>query len=544
MAGSRTPLFALLRRAIGTAMAAGRSGLPLDEFIDATIERRNGRRQFLRQAGAGLGGLALAACGALPKRIERISTAREVAIVGAGVAGLTAAWRLRQAGVRVRVYEANTRVGGRVYSLRGHFPEGQVVELGGELIDTSHVRIQALCREFGLELDDLLADGEGLVPETWYFGGQVRGEHELVEALAPLAEALQRDQARLPDDDVTWRAPLGLHDLDRMTMAQWLDNAGVDGWLRRLVDVAYTTEMGAEPELQSALNLIDFISVDTHFSIFGESDERFHVRGGNDLIVSALAQELDDVIETATVLEAVAESRSGGYTLSFRRDGGSHEVQADIVVLALPFTTLRRVRMEAALPAEKRRAIDELGYGHNAKLMIGFNRRVWRDHGSTGSVFTDLRCQSTWDTSRAQPGNPGILTNFTGGQHAREIGSGPAGIQAGLAVQDLEHIYPGVAAAREGAREVRFHWPSQPWVMGSYACYAPGQWTTLRGAAGERVGGLLFAGEHCALANQGFIEGACETGERAASEALSLLGVATATRTAVLTRRPACATAA
>ena len=523
MAGSRTPVFALLRRAIATAMAAERSPLPRDEFIDAAINQRHSRRRFLRQAGIGAGGLALAACGALPKTAPP-RRERAVAIVGAGIAGLTAAWRLRQAGVPVRVFEANNRVGGRVYSLRDHFADGQVVELGGELIDTSHVHVQALCREFGLHLDDLLADGAGLTPETWYFGGRHRGEQELVAALQPLARAVLRDQARLPDDaDVTWRTPHGLHDLDRLSMAQWLDSAGVEGWLRALIDVAYTTEMGAEPARQSALNLIDFIAVDGHFSIFGESDERFHVRGGNDLIVQALARELDDAIETGTVLEALRLDAGGGYTLDLRRDQDSRAVHADIVVLAIPFTTLRRVRLDLPLPPVKRRAIDELGYGDNAKLMIGFNSRPWRAQGSNGSLCTDLPLQSTWETSRAQAGQAGILTNFTGGQHARDIGSGPARAQADSAVRDLEQVFPGITAAREGAREVRFHWPSQPWVMGSYACYAPGQWTTLRGAAGERVGGLLFAGEHCALDNQGFIEGACETGEQAAADALALL---------------------
>lgn len=525
VAGSRTPVFALLRRAIATAMAAERSAMPRDEFVDAVNQQRRGRRQFLRQVGIGAGGLALAACGALP-RTAPIRTDSEVVIVGAGVAGLTAAWRLRQAGVRVRIYEANTRVGGRVYSLRDHFPDGQVIELGGELIDTSHVRIQALCREFGLELDDLLADGTGLTPETWHFGGRTYEENDLIEALPSLARALRRDQARLPDEaDVTWRAPHGLHDLDALTMAQWLDQAGVDGWLRGLIDVAYTTEMGAEPELQSALNLIDFIAVDEHFSIFGESDERFHVRGGNDLIVQALARQLDDVIQTGTVLEALRQRAGGGYTLSLRESRASRDIEADIVVLAIPFTTLRRVQLDLELPEVKRRAIHELGYGNNAKLMIGFSGRPWRGHGSNGSVFTDLPFQSTWETSRAQPGGAGILTNFTGGRHALAIGSGPAKDQADSAVRDLEQVFPGVAAARDGAREVRFHWPSQPWVMGSYACYGPGQWMTLRGVAGERVGGLLFAGEHCALDNQGFIEGACESGEQAAADALALLGL-------------------
>jgi monoamine oxidase len=514
---------------------AQHSPLPLDELLEHARGQRlasASRRGFLRAAGAGAAGLALAACGALPSR-SLPAGSRPVAIVGAGVAGLTAAWRLRQAGVAVEVYEANTRVGGRMYSLRDYFPDHQVAELGGELIDTSHVRIRALAAELGLELDDLLADGAELAQEVWHFGGQRRSERELVEALGPLARAIERDQARLPDDDVTWRTPHGLEDLDRLSMAQWLDREGVDGWLRQLVDVSYTTEMGAEPALQSALNLIDFIGIDeAHFSLFGESDERFHVRGGNDLVTTGLAGRLADAIHTGMVLEAIAQDGAGGSVLSFRQGSASREVRADLVILALPFTTLRRVRIDAPMTPAKRAAIDELGYGNNAKLMIGFNARPWRGHDSNGSVFTDLPFQSSWETSRAQPGASGILTNFTGGQHAIAIGAGPARIQAERSVAQLEQVFPGIAAARAGAPEVRFHWPSQPWVMGSYACYAPGQWTTLRGAPGDIEGRLHFAGEHTALATQGFMEGGVESGERAAAEVLERLRIAPAARAA------------
>src|SRR5690606_5226564 len=349
-----------------------------------------------------------------------------------------------------------------------------------------------------------------LEPEVWHFAGRRHGEHDLVEALQPLARAIGRDQARLPDADVTWRAPHGLHDLDRLSMAQWLDREGIDGWLRALIDVAYTTEMGAEPDRQSALNLIDFIGIEPgQFSIFGESDERFHVRGGNDRIAHALAERLGGSIETGMALEAIRPRSDGGVVLDFRHGAASREVRADLVLLAIPFTTLRHVRIDAPLPPVKRQAIDTLGYGNNTKLMIGFNRRVWRDHGSNGSVFTDLPFQSAWETSRAQAGIGGILTNFTGGQHAIDIGAGPARMQADKAASGIDNVFPGALAAREGAREVRFHWPSQPWVRGSYACYAPGQWTSLRGACGEPAGALFFAGEHCALATQGFVEGGC-----------------------------------
>ncbi len=534
MAGARTPLFALLRRALATAQAARRSPMPEDEFLDQVRERRAGwsRRRFLRDVGIGGAGLALAGClpatrGLTPATIDSDA---EVVIVGAGIAGLTAAWHLHQVGVRARVFEANNRVGGRMVSLRGHFPDDQVVELGGELIDTSHTRIQTLAAKLDLTLDDLLAGDAGLNTEVWHFGGRNYGEDDLVQALAPLARAIERDQARLPDDAVTWRTPHGLEDLDRLTMSQWLDREGITGWLRALIDIAYTTEMGAEPELQSALNLIDFIGIEPgHFSIFGESDERFHIQGGNDQLPAAIARKLGDVIETGTVLEAIGERAGGGFHLDFRIGQSTRRVDADIVVLAIPFTTLRQVRIDVPLPPVKRRVIDELGYGNNAKLMIGTTSRLWREQGSNGSVFTDLPFQSSWETSRAQPGSGGIITNFTGGRHALAIGAGPAKAQADLAAQQLDAIYPGFLAAREGAKEVRFHWPSQPWVRASYACYGPGQWTTLRGASGEAVGRLLFAGEHCALDNQGFMEGGCESGEQVANEVLALLGRSAAT---------------
>ncbi|MEP7041583.1 MAG: FAD-dependent oxidoreductase [Dokdonella sp.] len=519
---ARTMLVDLLRRSAALAAHVRASGEPLDEAILRERECRfdRARRRFLRQSLGASAGLLLAACAPLPQRRDERD---DVVIVGAGIAGLSCAWRLRQSAVSVRLYEAQERIGGRVLSLRGHFADAQVCELGGELIDSGHVRMHALAAEFGLALDDLAEDPTSGYGDVWFCDGRRYSETEILREFAPLAAAIRRDAETLPEAQITYAAPGGAAALDRESLTQWLDRNGASGWLRRLIEVAYTTEMGLDCEQQSALNFLTFIDPGLdHFRVFGESDERFHVRGGNDQITQRLGAKLDDALTTGAILEAVRQSADGTYVLSFKRGSGAFEVKARRVVLALPFTLLRQVRLDLELPAPKRRAITELGYGTNAKLMIGFDERVWRTrHASGGSTYSDLPPQTTWETSRMQAGAAGILTNFVGGRHGLAIGSGTPKEQADAATRQLDAIFPGLGSARVGMREARFHWPTFAWTQGSYACFTPGQWTTLRGAIGERVGNLHFAGEHCAFDNQGFMEGGVETGEWAAQAILA-----------------------
>ncbi len=501
------------------------------------------RRRFLRNACATTATFALAGCaGGLPKLLD-YRDRDKVIVVGAGIAGLTAAWRLRQSGLRVRVIEASHRVGGRMASLRGFFPDAQVVELGGELIDSGHARIRALADELGIVLDDL-RDGDPLADaDVWWAaagapdacvhfphpcGSGVRhSEAEIIRAFVPVAASIERDLATLAEGDITYATPRNAQALDALSLSRWFDRNDVTGWLRSLLDVAYTTEMGLACDRQSALNMITFIGTKPdRFRVFGDSDERYHVRGGNDRIPQALAAKLADAIETDTALEAIRRDANGTYVLSVRQGAASRELRASMVLLAIPFTTLREVRLDVPLPAVKERAIRELRYGTNAKLMIGFDRRVWREQGANGSTYADLPFQTTWEATRRQAGTGGILANFTGGQHGVEIGQGTPKMQADKAVRELDTIFPGIAAARHGAREVRMHWPTQRWAQGSYACFGPGDWTRLRGAMGETVERLFFAGEHCALDTQGFMEGACDSGETAAAAILRARNVA------------------
>jgi monoamine oxidase len=527
---ARTPLFDLVRRSLRLAQSMLHTGQSPAEAVQRWHEAAVSRRAFLRASSAAAAGITAGACAARGPAVRVPSAADPVVVVGAGIAGLTAAWRLHQAGVPVRVLEAQTRVGGRMLSLRGHFAQGQVVELGGELIDTGHASLRGLCAELGLALDDLADETPGLARDTWYFGGQLRTEAQVIEAFLPVAARIEADLATLGEGDVTYRTPNGAEPLDRLPLADWLDRAGVRGWLRALLDVAYATEFGLEIDDQSTLNLLMMIDAKPEpFRVFGDSDERFRVRGGNDLVPAALAAKLGARVETGSVLEAVGLGSDGRISLTVRRDGASHEVRAPHVVLALPFTLLRDVRLDVELPPAKLRAIAELGYGTNAKLMVGFSDRVWRTrHGSNGSLMADLAFQTTWETSRHQEGRSGVLTNFTGARHGQELGRGSAGQQTEAFLRDLEAVWPGVTAAHAGQKATRFHWPSHLWTRGSYASYRVGQWTSICGAEGEAVGRLHFAGEHCSLSAQGFMEGGCETGEAAAAAILRQMGLSKA----------------
>lgn len=533
----RSPLLHLLRRSARVCRRSARTGVPIDELIDPAFTARCGadaptpglsRRAFLATAGAGA--LALGGCRTLP--VQPRGREAQVIVVGAGLAGLTVGYRLHRAGVPVRLLDAQPRVGGRCYSLRGRFPDDQVVELGGELVDSPHRAVRALCDEFGIELDDLLGtEDPALDKAVWHFDGQHRTEREICEAFAPLAARLTDDLRGLPRD-ATYRDPGGLETLDRLSIDSWLTRAGADGWFGRLLDIAYTTEYGLEVHQQSSLNLLSLIRPSCPpFDVFGDSDERFHVRGGNDRMVSALAGPLEGAIEPDTRLEAVTRRADGHVELTVRRGSRSRTLAAPHVVLAIPFTLLRDVRIDLDLPPAKRNAIDRLGYGTNAKLMVGFESRPWRTVSrSAGEAFSDAGFQCVWETSRAQAGAAGVLTNFTGGFHGVNLGEGDAPAQAERLVSRLERVFPGVTAARGGAPAVRFHWPSHPWTRGSYACYRPGQRTTLRGAEGERVGNVHFAGEHCSMEFQGYMEGAVETGEAVAATLLAELGAAAPVR--------------
>lgn len=483
-----------------------------------------GRRTFL-------GGMAAASVLAVAPRVARAGKpppAVDVGIVGGGLAGLQCAYELGRAGLASTIYEASNRIGGRQFSLRGTFP-GQAAERGGELIDNLHKTMLGWVNTLGLTREDITrSEGE----ELYYFDGRQISEATVVDEYRAFVAAMHADlraSSGAPTADAFNAADQAL---DRLSLADYLTSRGCGRYARKAIEEAYVAEYGREPGEQSALGFLLFIHADkrskfTPFGIF--SDERFHVVEGNDKIATGIAARLPRAPELGMKLEAVRKTSAGRIELTFRSGTRSVVRTHDKVVLAIPFSVLRTISLDASLqlPPWKRTAIDTLGYGDNAKLMLGFKGPYWGELGSTGGSYSDLtNHQTTWETSpTTATSEHAILTDYSGGVRGKNLSSNVQ-LEAGKFLGDLERVMPGAAAnvKRTGNSYLAHleHWPSNPLSRGSYTCYLPGQFTTIAGNEGKPVGNLLFAGEHTNSFYdwQGFMEGALLSGIDAAADIL------------------------
>jgi monoamine oxidase len=499
-----------------------------DAFDDISAAPSLSRRTFVKQT------LAIAGAGAMPFGAwpvpARAASAAKVVIVGAGLAGLAAAYELRKAGVAAELYEASPRAGGRCWSERRAF-ESQIAERGGELIDTAHEEIRALVAELGLELDDLL-EAEAKGSEPAFVFGDIRYSLDAATAdFQRVLPALDIDAKALGDDLPTYRrATAAQRALDRMSADRWIATrvaGGLASPLGRLLANAYIEELGGDLYEISAVSVVALLraSPRDRFSPYEESDQRYHVRGGNDQIVRLLATRLDDRIAASQRLLAIARRGDGRCRLTFARDQSTHEQVADRVVLALPFTLLRQVDLSAAaFSPRKLKAIRELGMGRNTKLQLQFTERAWERRNANGETRVDGAFQTSWEATRAQQGPAGILNFYSGGSTATRAGEGEPDERAREALADLDRALPGLSPLWNG-RVIRNAWERYPWTLGSYSLLKPGQYTTLNGAFHEREGNVHFAGEHTSESWSGYLNGAVESGQRAAREVLAALRI-------------------
>lgn len=517
---SRSPLFGKLLQSLRLASWLDANRVSTAEGLERREERAFQRRALL--AGS-LGAIGCAATGGLPAARAAGGGGARVVVVGAGLAGLTAAVRLQQAGVRAQVYDAQRRVGGRAFTLRGHFP--CKAELGGELVDTGHTSMRALVRELGLTLVDRDAGlAAGVERERYVMQGQSWSERQVVEMFRPVAGLIRRDRALLGGREVSHahHSPAA-EALDALSTGAWLDRNGVRGPLRSLLDVAFTSELGRDLDGQSALTFLYAIGAEPdRLALYGDSDERFVIAEGSDAIPRALASRLGDALVPGHALVALRPRDDGGVRCVFDREGRAVEVDADRVILALPFNQLRRVEIGVELPAAKRRSIAELPYGTNTKVFITTATRPWREARSSGTTFHDGGVyHESWESVRgASDAEPALLTAFSGGRLGVSLGESNPEAQGRRFAEALDAVFPGSAEAFTG-RAARMHWPAAPFHEGSYACYGPGDWCRLGGEEATAVGALHFAGEHTSRRAPGFMEGAVESGERAAREVLA-----------------------
>jgi monoamine oxidase len=537
----RTPLF---RRLLDTMHIAEKG--PSDG-VDRRRERALGRRQVLKMGAVTAAAISaptiLGGCAAptdregAPVGVTRAglrAVDADVGIVGAGIAGIACAYELRRSGVRATIHEASERIGGRIFSMGGDFGTGgldwmgQVLERGGELIDTPHKTIIGYAKELRLTLEDVAKP----VRDTFYvFDGQRIAESTMVDEYRALVDAFRDDLRRIGSPTAASNTAFE-RQLDNMSLAEWLATRGAGPNITKLLSVAYCIEYGVEIDRLSCLAFLLFAkgSRQSKLRLWGNfSDERYHVVGGNQQIPVGLAARLEGPIHFGRKLVALKKLTDGRIELTFDEGGRTVTAQHEAVVLTIPFHLLKNVQFDASLelPVWKKNAINGSVYGDNAKLMVGFVGRPWLEQGGSGAGYSNMpNLQATWETNpRVATAERAILTDYTGGALAKSLSPNRTQQHCNAFLDDFNVAFPGAKArARKDSRGNYVchleHWPSNPLTKGAYSANQPGYFTTIAGYEGPPVGNLYFAGEttDSFYSWQGFMEGGALSGVRVADE--------------------------
>ncbi|WP_460370031.1 flavin monoamine oxidase family protein, partial [Actinocorallia lasiicapitis] len=456
------------------------------------------------------------------------AAAPTVAIVGAGLAGIRAAhWLYTVKGIRATVYEGSGRAGGRCYSLRGTFGD-VVVEHGGAFINTDHGLTRNLAHQLGLSLRNVNGGNDPAGPEQYWMDGAPYTYDAANADWGVVQTAFKSALAAAP-----WAQTFDDHtaagvSLDQMSVNDWISAkipGGTAGRFGRLLQSNAIAEYGRDPGSQSALNLIYLLGWNSQNSLepMTGGDEKYTIDGGNDQLITRMIAELPaGTVKYGHKLTAVRQGDTA--VLTFANGNKSVEVKVDRAVLALPFTTLRDCDLSGAgLSALKLRAIREMDLGSNGKIHVGLTSRPWLAQGLGGTSYTaPSGFQCAWDDTAASGRADGVMCYFPGGTQTTSgwtgaaFGTAPAAQVNGFLTQ-IDRVFPGTAAAYDG-RSYRSAWHLNPWSKGAYTCPRPGQYTSLFGVEARPEGLIHFAGEHTSVEYFGFLNGAVESGERAAKE--------------------------
>ena len=407
-------------------------------------------------------------------------------------------------------------------------------------IDTLHKTMLGYAKRFRLALED---DHNQPGEIFYHFSGQRYSESAIMGEFRDFVSVMRHDLNRLSREDTASSYTPDDVILDRTNLLAYLEGQNGVGvpagpLAKAAIIAAYEGEYGLAAHEQSCLTFLLFIHADrrSQFTPFGVfSDERYHVVDGNDLIVEGLTRELPGHITYDSRLVRVRRLSDGRIELTFQQGPPAVTFTHDAAVLTIPFTILREVELDAslAIPSNQLTAIRGLGYGTNAKMMIGFSSRPWHALGSNGTAYTNFaNVQTTWETNPSRGTvTRGVLTDFSSGARGAELNPNAVQTEAQRFLTDLNQIFPGTlgATTRVNGQYLAHleHWPSNPFMKGSYTCYRPGQFTTMAGLEGIPAGNLFFAGEHTNSFYewQGFMEGAALSGIAAAQSILAMAKV-------------------
>jgi monoamine oxidase len=505
---ARHPYTDLLRKAFST--------LGKDDKTHSEKFSKN-RRKFLRDTLYTASGMAFVPRMLNPSLLEKFGESKKtVAIIGAGMAGLNACYQLKKHGIHATVYEASVRAGGRMFTLKDVFDKGITTDIGGEFVDTTHSDIIQLMKEMGLPFYDLRKDR--LEPKELYFGGKHISNKELKNALTPHFEQLKKDIKSLPQK-ISYKTANSFRHLDQLSITEYISSIGIKGWLFDFINVVLTREYGMEASEQSAINfLIMFEQPDAsgaYYQMFGDDHEVYKIKGGSQLLVDTLYEKIKQQVIFNYSLKSVNKENGNRYSLAFQVNDQTKNIQADFVLITIPFSILRNIPMNIGMPAEKKKCIEEIGYGNSCKFIMGMNSKPWRSMGKQGYAFTDNSFGCGWDSSQMQSERKGSFTVFGGGKFGDDLNKRRTDDIIKDFVPGLDKIYKGAAQAYNNIN-IKYCWATNPLAKGGYSSFKKGQWSSLAGWEAVPVGNVFFAGEHVSRDFQGYMNGAAQTGRIAA----------------------------
>ena len=444
---------------------------------------------------------------------------KSIIIIGAGLAGLAAAYELKKSGVDAIVLEARNRVGGRVFSMR-EFSNGLVAEGGGEFIDHKHHRMLALAKEFNLQVSNLgswqaqvgdwglFKNKAGILTDEKLWGINVEAEYqEMWVSLAELGKQIA--------DPLNPISAPNAKELDAKSTMEWINKQEVHPITKELFVCHIRSEFTCEPE---NFSLLDFArNAAMYYSDPNEDRSNFRIVGGNDLLPDAMAKRLPDV-RLNSVVESI-KIQDEEVTVTYKQGDSFHTIQSDYVILAVPLTVARTIDFHSSLSTAHQKLVNEISYGAVTKVLIEYRKQFWKEIGWSGHLYTDDAIVMTWGATNHIEHEHGIITAYTGGKHGADLSKLSDAERIKTAVSVIEKAFPKSSDLVENTSTIA--WLNEPFTKCSYMALSPNQvtshWQTLFTSAGR----LYFAGEH-ASAIQGYMEGAVESGQRVAKEIINL----------------------
>lgn len=437
-------------------------------------------------------------------------------VVGAGLAGLSAARHLHRRDVDVRVLEARDRVGGRTLS---RSIDGETLDLGAQWIGPGQHRVRDLVAELGIETFDQYLEGAS----TFRAGGQT-GRHEDVVRALPLSAQLTLLVMQWRIDSLSARVPLDApyeapeaREWDATTVATWRDRYCHTTAAREAFDAVFRAVFAAEPREVSLLFFLFYVRAAGGFdqltSVEGGAQQTRLV-GGTQQLSTAMADDLGDRVHLEAPVRAVSHDDAG---VVVEADGVT--ARGDYAILAVPPTLAGRIDYDPALPARRDGLTQRAPMGSVIKCIATYERPFWRDRGRSGEVVdADGPVGLIYDDSPPD-GSAGALVGFLLGGAARTWADATEADRRELVLDRFAaHLGPDAA---DPTAYVDHVWADEPYSAGCYgATLPPGALTSYGSALREPVGRLHWAGTETATRWAGYMDGAIRSGQRAATEVL------------------------